>query len=100
MFLIFRNPLFLGNEVKELNLNEFVAKVNNNEINTVEPLMIKGADKIIEGKLKDNTSFKVSYLENYDVTALLLEKNIPFKVNNQGQSIWVQILVGALPFII
>ena len=100
IFLIFRNPLFMAPEVKELNLNEFVAKVNNNEINTAEPLNIKGSDKIIEGKLTDGSSFKVSYLENYDLTVLLLEKNIPFLVDNQKQSIWVQLLLGALPFLL
>ncbi len=79
IFLIFRNPLFMAPEVKELSLNEFVAKVNSNEVNTSEPLNIKGSDKLIEGKLKDGTSFKVSYLENYDLTAFLLAKNIPFR---------------------
>ncbi len=100
MFLIFRNPLFLSPEVKELNMNEFVAKVNNSEISTAEPLTIKSEDKVIEGKLSDGSAFKVSYLENYDVSDLLLEKNIPFVVDNQKQSIWIQILVGALPFLL
>jgi cell division protease FtsH len=100
MFLIFRNPLFLSPEVQELSLNEFVAKVNSNEINTAEPLTIKSEDKVIEGTLSDGTAFTVSYLENYGVSDLLLEKNIPFIVDNQKQSIWIQILVGALPFLL
>ncbi len=70
------------------------------QISTAEPLNIKGEDKIIEGKLSDGTSFKVSYLDNYDVTAMLLANNIPFKVDNQKQSMWLQILLSALPFII
>ncbi|MBM3713441.1 MAG: AAA family ATPase, partial [Actinobacteria bacterium] len=100
MFLIFRNPLFIAPEVKELSMNEFVDKVNTGGINVSEPIIIKGADKLIEGKLKDGSAFKVSYLDNYDVTQLLLDKDIPFKVNNQKQSMWIQILVSALPFII
>ena len=100
MFLIFRNPLFLSPEVQELNMNEFVAKVNNNEISTAQPLTIKSEDKVIEGTLSDGKAFKVSYLANYDVSDLLLEKNIPFIVDNQKQSIWIQILVGALPFLL
>ncbi|MBM3705909.1 MAG: ATP-dependent zinc metalloprotease FtsH, partial [Actinobacteria bacterium] len=87
-------------EVKELSMNEFVDKVNKNEINTAEPLSIKGEDKLVEGKLSDGTSFKVSYLENYDVTALLLDKSIPFKVDNQKQSFWLQLLLSALPFLL
>ena len=100
IFLIFRNPLFMAPEVKELSLNEFVEKVNKNEISTAEPLSIKGEDKLIEGKLNDGSSFKVSYLDNYDVTALLLDKSIPFKVDNQKQSFWLQLLLSALPFLL
>ena len=63
-------------EVTEISLNEFVAKINSGGLNTSEPLTIKGEDKIIEGKLTDGTSFKVSYLQDYDITKLLLDKNI------------------------
>ena len=100
MFLIFRNPLFLSPVIKEFNLNEFVEAVNQNEISTSTPMVIKGEDKIIEGELKDGTKFKVSFLGDYDVTQLILDNDLPFKVDNQKQSIWIQILVGAIPFII
>lgn len=100
MFLIFRNPLFLSPVIKEFNLNEFVEAVNQNKISTSTPMVIKGEDKIIEGELKDGTKFKVSFLGDYDVTQLLLDNDLPFKVDNQKQSVWIQILVGAIPFII
>jgi len=74
--------------------------VNAGQISTTEPITVKGEDKLIEGKLKDGTNFKVSYLQNYDITQLLLDKKIPFKVNNQKQSVWLQILISALPFLI
>lgn len=100
MFLIFRNPLFRSPVIKEFNLNEFVEAVNQNKISTSIPTVIKGEDKIIEGELKDGTKFKVSFLGDYDVTQLLLDNDLPFKVDNQKQSVWIQILVGAIPFII
>ncbi|MBU2563363.1 MAG: ATP-dependent zinc metalloprotease FtsH [Actinobacteria bacterium] len=100
MFLIFRNPLFRSPAIKEFNLNEFVEAVNQNKISTSTPTVIKGEDKIIEGELKDGTKFKVSFLGDYDVTQLLLDNDLPFKVDNQKQSVWIQILVGAIPFII
>lgn len=100
MFFIFRNPLFFGTQVEEYNLTEFIAKIENNEIDMSVPLTIKGNDRLIEGQLLDGTNFKVSFLENYDVSQYLIENEVPFKVDNQIQSIWVQILVGALPFII
>lgn len=100
MFLIFRNPLFTAPEVKELSLDDFIVQVNAGQVSTTDPITIKGEDKLIEGKLKDGTSFKVSYLQDYDITQLLLDKKIPFKVNNQKQSIWLQLLISALPFLI
>lgn len=100
MFLIFRNPPFLSPVIKEFNLNEFVGAVNQDKISTSTPTVIKGEDKIIEGELKDGTKFKVSFLGDYDVTQLLLDNDLPFKVDNQKQSVWIQILVGAIPFII
>lgn len=100
MFLIFRNPLFLSPVIKEFNLNEFVEAVKQDKISTSTPMVIKGEDKIIEGELKDGTKFKVSFLGDYDVTQLLLDNDLPFKVDNQKQSVWIQILIGAIPFII
>ncbi len=100
MFLIFRNPLFLSPAVKEFNLNEFVEAVKQDKISTSTPMVIKGEDKIVEGELKDGAKFKVSFLGDYDVTQLLLDNDLPFKVDNQKQSIWIQILIGAIPFIL
>lgn len=100
MFFIFRNPLFLTPQVKDLTLTEFMTKVDKSEINTGTSLVVKGDDRTIEGTLKDNTKFKVSFLTNYDISKYLIDKNIPFKVDNQKQSIWIQLLVGALPFLI
>ena len=100
MFLVFRNPLFTAPVVKELSLDDFIVQVNAGQISATDPITIKGDDKLIEGKLKDGTNFKVSYLQNYDITQLLLDKKIPFKVNNQKQSVWLQILLSALPFLI
>jgi cell division protease FtsH len=100
MFLLLRNPLFLSPVVKEFNLNEFVEAVKQDKISTSTPMVIKGEDKIIEGELKDGTKFEVAFLGDYDVTQLLLDNNLPFKVDNQKQSVWLQILISAIPFII
>lgn len=100
MFLIFRNPLFLTEEVRELSMNEFVTEVEQGNIDEEVPLTVKGEDKIVEGQLMDGTNFTVSFLETYDVSQFLLEENVPFRVDNQRQSIWIQILVGALPFLL
>ncbi|MDD5600582.1 MAG: AAA family ATPase, partial [Actinomycetota bacterium] len=100
MFLVLRNPMFLSQPVKEFNMNEFVEAVEQGQIDTSTPVVVKGEDKIVEGELKDGTKFTVSFLEDYDITKLLLDNNLPFKVDNQKQSIWIQILVSIIPFII
>jgi len=100
MFLILRNPLFLSQPVTEFNLDEFVEAVEQDKISTSSPMVIKGEDRIVEGELKDGTRFEVSFLGDYDVTQLLLDNNLSFKIDNQKQSIWLQILISAIPFVI
>lgn len=100
MFFVFRNPMFLAPQVQEITLNEFIEKADNGEIDTTNPLIIKGEDRILEGTFTDGTRFKLNFLTDYDISKLLVEKNIPFKVDNQKQSIWLQLLVSILPFII
>ncbi|MBA7561773.1 ATP-dependent zinc metalloprotease FtsH [subsurface metagenome] len=101
MFWIFRSPLFLSPAIEKYNFNEFVEAVKQDKISTSIPIVIKGEDKIIEGELKDGTKFEVSFLGNYDMTQFLQDNDyLNFTVDNQKQNIWIQILVGAIPFII
>ncbi|MBN2072968.1 MAG: ATP-dependent zinc metalloprotease FtsH [Actinobacteria bacterium] len=100
MFLIFRNPLFMSPEVKEFSMDEFVTAVEEEQISTAVPMTILGEDRLIEGELVDGKPFRVSFLEDYDITQFLLDNDLAFKVDNQKQSIWIQLLVSAIPFII
>jgi cell division protease FtsH len=100
MFLIFRNPLFLSPEVKEFSMDEFVTAVEDGRISAAEPLLVKAEEGVIEGEMADGTLFKVAFLPEYDITQFLLENDIKFRVDNQNQSIWLQLLISAIPFII
>ena len=100
MFLIFRNPLFLSPDVTEFSMDEFAAAIENGRAIRGDPLLIKAEEGIIEGELADGTVFKVAFLSDYDITQYLLDNDIAFKVDNQQQSVWLQILIGAIPFII
>ena len=100
MFLIFRNPLFLSPDVKEFSMDEFVAAIENGRAITGTPLTIKAEEGLIEGELADGTFFEVAFLPDYDITQYLLDNDIAFKVDNQQQSVWLQILISAIPFII
>ena len=100
VFLILRNPLFLTPVVKEFNLNEFVQAVEQGEISSATPLIVKGESNTVEGVLKDGSNFTVDFLEDYNITQLLLDNDMPFKVDNQNQSMWIQILISAIPFVI
>jgi cell division protease FtsH len=55
---------------------------------------------MIEGELADGSMFEVAFLPDYDITQYLLDNGIAFKVDNQQQSVWLQILISAIPFII
>jgi len=100
MFLIFRNPLFLSPDVTEFSMDEFVASIENGRVSTASPLLIKAEDGVIEGELGDGTLFEVAFLSDYDITQYLLDNGLAFKVDNQQQSVWLQILISAIPFII
>lgn len=100
MFLIFRSPLFLSPDVTEFSMDEFVAAVENGRVSTVSPLLIKAENGVIEGELADGTVFEVAFLSEYDITQYLLGADIAFKIDNQQQSVWLQILISAIPFII
>ncbi|MCK5566420.1 MAG: hypothetical protein KAI62_00820, partial [Actinomycetia bacterium] len=95
MFLIFRNPLFLSPNITEFSMDEFVASVENGRVSTATPLLIKAEESVIEGELGDGTFFEVSFLSDYDITQYLLDNDLSFKVDNQQQSIWLQILISA-----
>ncbi|MFC2145024.1 ATP-dependent zinc metalloprotease FtsH, partial [Actinomycetota bacterium] len=86
--------------VKEFSMDEFVSSVENGRVSSVTPLTIKAEDGKIEGELADGTIFEVAFLSDYDITQFLLENDIAFKVDNQQQSAWLQILISAIPFII
>lgn len=100
MFLIFRNSQFLSPDVTEFSMDEFVAAVENGRVSTASPLLIKAEKGVIEGKLASGTLFEVAFLSDYDITQYLLDTGIAFKVDNQQQSVWLQILISAIPFII
>jgi len=100
MFLIFRNPLFLSPDMTEFSMDEFVSAVENGRISIASPLLIKAENGVIEGELADGTLFEVAFLSDYDITQYLLDSGIAFKIDNQQQSIWLQILISAIPFII
>ncbi|MCD4669128.1 MAG: ATP-dependent zinc metalloprotease FtsH [Actinomycetia bacterium] len=100
VFLILKNPLFLSPEVTEFSMDEFVSAVENGRISTAIPLSVKAENGVIEGELSDGTPFEVAFLSEYDITQYLLDEEIAFKVDNQQQSVWLQVLISAIPFII
>jgi len=100
VFFVFRGPLLFSGEVKEFSMDEFVTAVEGGRVSTAVPLVIKSDTSIIEGELTDSTKFEVSFLADYEITQYLLDNGLSFKVDNQRQSIWLQILIGAIPFVI
>ncbi len=100
VYFIFRGPLFFSGDVKEFSMDEFVTVVEAGRVSTAVPLIIKSEVSMIEGELADGTKFELAFLADYEITQYLLDSGISFKVDNESQSMWLQIIIGAVPFII
>ncbi len=96
-FLSFFGP---KSEVKDLRLDEFEKAVRDGQVRTA---VIYNADQRIEGKLANNTLYRVNFPDEYadDITKQVNERDdIELSVVKGGQSALVSILVNFLPFIL
>ncbi|MHB8160468.1 MAG: ATP-dependent zinc metalloprotease FtsH [Thermoleophilia bacterium] len=83
---------------KDMNFQEFVQKVKNNEIKSVE---IEPKDQMMKVVLKDGDSkTSVGYIEDYPLTQLLLDNDVSFTSKGTGSSMWSSLLISALPILI
>jgi cell division protease FtsH len=86
--------------VKELRLDQFQTLLHDGR---VDDATIFDRDQRVEGKLKDGTSYRVTYPTDYgdDLVNLLAERDdVKFKVDIQKTSPFLTILVQLLPFVI
>src|SRR5659263_718222 len=71
---------------KDMNFQDFVQKVKNDEIKSVE---IEPKDQMMNVVLKDGDSkTSVGYTEDYPLTQLLLDNDVSFTSKGTGSSMW------------
>ncbi len=86
--------------VKELTLTDYLAKVDNGQVASAEILL---RDTRVQGKLKDNTDYRVAYSgPDYadDITNHLTDAKVPVKVNPQLGNPILGTIIQFLPFVL
>jgi cell division protease FtsH len=90
-----------GTDRKDLDLSAFRDDIAAGEVATAE---IKDRDNVVEGKLRDDTSYKVSYPAEF-ADELVDELDdarpaIEVSTDSQGDSVWTGLLFSLLPVVL
>jgi cell division protease FtsH len=90
-----------GTEREELDLSTFRDDIAEGEVATAE---IKDRDNVVEGKLRDDTNYKVSYPAEF-ADELVDELDdadpaIEVTTDSQGDSVWTGLLFSLLPVVL
>ena len=81
---------------KEIDYNVFVSAIEANEVERVDIVGIR-----VTGEMKDGTEFQLDKPEDDNLTARLLENNVPFTTQPEPEpQWWTTLLTYMLPFII
>ena len=93
-----------GSQSKQLNLNDFRAKLTAGQITKAE---IKDRSNVVTGEYveagdKTPKKFKVSYPSRYaeTITKELIDAKVPADVNAERDSIWLNLAINFLPFVL
>ncbi len=90
-----------GTEREDIDLSAFRTAVSDGEVATAE---IKDRDNVVEGKLRDDTAYKVAYPAEFadELVDELDEADPPVDVttDTQGDSIWTGLLFSLLPVVL
>jgi len=83
---------------KDMDFRDFVQRVKDHDVKsvTVEP-----KDQMMTVVLNDSDrKINVGYTEDYPLTQLLLDNDVPFTSKGTGSSMWSSLLISALPILI
>ncbi|MGH9114148.1 MAG: ATP-dependent zinc metalloprotease FtsH [Acidimicrobiales bacterium] len=90
-----------GTEREDIDLSDFRTAVADGDVATAE---IKDRDNVVEGKLRDDTAYKVAYPAEYadELVDELDDADPPIDVttDSQGESIWTGLLFSLLPVVL
>ncbi|MHB1390406.1 MAG: ATP-dependent zinc metalloprotease FtsH [Thermoleophilia bacterium] len=83
---------------KDMNFGEFVTNVKNHQVKSVT---VEQKDHMITVVLKDSDrEINVGYTEDYPLTQLLLDNDVPNTIKGTGSSMWSSLLISALPILL
>jgi len=89
-----------GSSPEKISLDAYQQKLANGKVDSAT---LYDSDNVVKGELKDGTKYEVRYPADYAST---LTKKIvaaevePFKVDNQGDSLWITLAINVLPFVL
>lgn len=87
-----------GGQTKQLLYNEFVASLEAGEVKSVKAFR---SNQRVEGELADRTRYRSEFLSPEKLEELMSEhRDIRYEIDNQGQSVWLSLLVNFLPFLL
>lgn len=94
----FASFLGRGASTKQLLYNEFVSALDDGTVKSVKAYR---NNQRIEGELTDGTHYRSEFLSPDKLEDLMSEhKSVKYEIDNQGQSVWVSLLINFLPFIL
>ena len=99
LFVAFR-LLDRGADRTTLSLDAYQTKLENGKVDTATLL---DQDNVVRGELANGTKYEVRYPDGYTdtITRKIVKANVePFKVDNQGDSLWLTLAVNVLPFVL
>ncbi|TML81600.1 MAG: ATP-dependent metallopeptidase FtsH/Yme1/Tma family protein [Actinobacteria bacterium] len=85
--------------IKELTLTDYLNKIDSGQVATAE---ILNRDQRVQGKLKDQSDYRVAYPTDYadDITNHLTDAKVPVKVNPQQGNPILSTIINFLPFLL
>ncbi len=88
-----------GPDREDLTLSEFREALESNE---VSELLIKDRDSVIEGTLTDETEFTTTFVRESgdELEAEINASGVEYKVDQQKDSLWVNLLFSLLPVVL
>ena len=102
LLAFFVQNLFYGSRGNEaLTFNDFQTAVENHQIQTKPPAVLKTKDMVVQGTLTTTgKAFAVGFTQGYPMEQYLLDNDVSFTTDIQKSSVWVTLLGTLAPILL
>ncbi len=102
LLAFFVQNLFYGSRGNEaLTFNDFQTAVENHQIQTKPPAVLKTKDMVVQGTLTTTgKAFAVGFTQGYPMEQYLLDNDVAFTTDIQKSSVWVTLLGTIAPILL